>query len=110
VISGDVIDGNGRIDLARDPAVLGDLRGVAWLVHQIARDDDKGGAQPVDGGDGELEVRGVLREILVFSEHPELGVAELDEEERLGRGDAGGGADEQREECEENECFHEKIK
>ena len=105
-----MIDGNRRIDLARDAAVLGDLRGVAGLVHQIARDDDKGGAQTVHGGDGELEVRGVLHEILVFGKHPELRIAELDEKERLFRGDAGGRADEQREEREENECFHEKIK
>ena len=108
VVARDVVDGNRGVDLAGDAAVFGNLRGVAGLVHEIARDDDKRGAQAVDGRDGEREVRGVLGEILVLGEHPELRIAQLDEEKRFVRGGAAGDEGEQQGEGESRQCFHGK--
>lgn len=77
--------GNGPVHLCRDALVFGDLGGVARLVHEVAGDDDEGGAEAVDGGHREFVVHGLLREFFVIGEHAELRITELHEEERLGR-------------------------
>src|SRR6266542_513674 len=84
VVAGDIVERNRAIECRGDAKIFGDLRGVSRLVHEVTGHDQKGRMQPVRGGDGELEVRRFLCKILVVSEHAELRVAELEEEERRG--------------------------
>ena len=83
MVAGDVVDGNGAIDFSHDAPVLGNLCSIARLVHQVARDYHERRLQPVHRGHREFKVRRILGKIPVVGEHPELRIAQLNEEERL---------------------------
>ncbi len=84
VVADNIVNRNGGIYPAHDALKLGDLSGIARLVHEVAGNHDKRRTQPIDRGHGEFEVGGLLGEIPVGGEHAKLRVAELDEEERIG--------------------------
>ena len=80
---------------------------------RFAGHDDEGGVQAVDGGDGELEVGGLLREIGIDGEHAQLRVAELNKKERLGGVHRGlsGGSERNQQECDEpDEGIHDDCR
>lgn len=72
VISRDTVSRDEGTSFPDDPAVFGDLGSFARLVHEITGQDHKGRSQPVDGIHRQFEIRGILREILVFVEPTEL--------------------------------------
>jgi len=90
VVAGHVVERDRAIELRGNALILGDLRGVALLIHQIASDDDERGVEAIGGGDRELEVGGFLREVGVRGVHAELRIAELHEEPRRGGRRKGG--------------------
>ena len=91
MVAGHVVERDRAIELRGNALILGDLRGVALFVHQIARDDDERGVEAIGGGDRELEIGGLLREVGVRGVHAELRIAELHEEPSGGgRGRKGG--------------------
>ena len=84
VVARQLVQRDGAVELGGNPQILVHLRLVARLVDQVARDDHEGRFEAVGRGDGKLEIGRLLLEVGVRGVHPELRVAELDEEQGLG--------------------------
>jgi hypothetical protein len=77
------VDGDRRVQLRDDAAVLGDLGAVTLAMCEVAGHHDERGTKTVGGGDRLREVLGLLLEPRVRRDESELRVGHLDEEERL---------------------------
>ena len=91
VIARHVVQLDRRIEMLGDPPILADLVGIARLIHQVARDHNEGGLQPVRCSDRELKACRLLTEIVIGGLHAELWVGHLKEEEVLPMADCGDG-------------------
>src|SRR6185437_71101 len=85
VIARHLVKVNRRIEFTIDARELGDLRLIRRFVGEIARHHYECRMQPVEIRDSKFPVGGLLAEIGVIGEHPELRVARLDKPKRIGR-------------------------